>query len=433
MRSLLLSILMPIAIIWGLTKGIRGVIVFNWLTFMRPQDFVWSFWSNRPMFRIGLAVMVLSLLFNRELKPKFNLFIFLYVIFYFWIIISSFNGFSKKISFEYFQSYIMITPIAFIFLNWAINSIKDLKKIMWIMGGCVSLITFKVSISTLVSGNFHLSEVTSGFVGDNNTLALCICLCTGIIIGLKSDLKNKYARYFVNILVVSNVFLILVTQSRGAFITISIVILIAVITNKKPIRNLLFISLIVIVGYSILPKSMFQRLQTLENVEDDESAMSRVEMWKRAMVIAKNDPLTGIGVGCFRFYNHIMYPGEPNFVTHSTYFQILSSTGFPGILIYLSIIFLTIIRLHRCRRFLYYLHNNQDLYWAVNTSLWMRNVLIGYLFGSAFLDMLVYDIPWYFIFYANILTEMVNKEIISKNCNEISEIETVINTNLKIV
>lgn len=405
-------IFIPIAILWGLSSGLRSILVFNWITFMRPQDFTYTFWNTKPMFRVSLILMFLSLIVHRKIKLSWNGFLVLYIIFYLWILFCALNGFSKYVTWNYFQSYIMITPIAFCLLSWSIHNIDEIKKVLWVMAGCVGLISAKTALSMAITGNFTLRENANGFVGDNNTLALCVCLCASILMGLKESLKNFNSKLIVYFVLILCCLLILMTQSRGAFITLGVISLIAIITSKRPILYFIIVVFIIGVGYLSLPKTMFSRLGTLHNVEADGSAMGRVEMWKRAIKIVSVDPVTGIGLGCFNFYNSVMYPGQTNLVTHSVYFQILAGTGIPGLLIYLTIIFYSISTLHKsyinCRKYAFLL---EQLNWAGQTAFWMRNALIGYVVGSAFLDMFVYDVPWYFLFYSQILSTAINSEV----------------------
>lgn len=413
MRSLLITIFFPITIIWGLTSGVHGIMVFNWITFMRPQDFAWSFWSTQPMFRYASGLLVISIIIHfKYIRPRFTPFLLIYFMFFSWMFISVFTSVSYKISMSYFQTYIMITPVLFFLITSCIHTLLDLKKVLWIMAGSIGIVSLKTSLSCLFSGNFHLSDTTNGFVGDNNTIALCVCLSTGMLMGLKEDLKKKITRILVTIVIIASVFLILVTQSRGAFLTLAIVTLIGIITSKKKIQYTIFVCLFVTFGYLILPNSMFNRLETLENVDNDNSAMNRVLMWKRAMYIGKIKPLTGVGVGCFRYFNSIDNPYGPNLVTHSVYFQILSNTGYPGLCLYLMMVFFSVFSLHTSyKKSLTLSEKSENYKWVRQTTFWMRNVLIGYIFGSSFLDMLIYDIPLYFLLYGSLFNDGIDLEL----------------------
>jgi probable O-glycosylation ligase (exosortase A-associated) len=291
------------------------------------------------------------------------------------------------------------------------------------MVGSVSFVAFKASFMMTITGSFHLSGITSGFVGDNNTLGLCLCLTTAALFGLFSTVKNVSMRTLLVLLIIFDILLILITQSRGAFLTMGIIAILSIISSKKPILYLIILATVITISYQFLPKDMFSRLNTLENVEDDTSAMTRVDMWKRAFTISKTRPLTGVGVGGFQFFSRVNFPGQPAFVTHSVYMQLLSSVGYPGLLLYILIILKTIANLHYLARIR---KKNQLLdeehKWISSVGFWLRNAFIGYLFGSAFLDMLPYDIPWYLILYSNVLYYIV-KTYENSSLNTLADIQ----------
>jgi O-antigen ligase len=165
-----------------------------------------------------------------------------------------------------------------------------------------------------------------------------------------------------------------------------------------------------------IPATYFERLNTFENIEEDHSAMARIHFWILSYHQAVENPIFGIGLDNHQDYNEEMMPtllgDEPNHVAHSVYFQVLAETGFVGLAIYLGLAFWTFGVLHGAYRTARRARKTRpDLAWVEPVAFWMRNGWAGYMFGSAFLNMLPIDFPWYFMWYAHILPWVLKREL----------------------
>lgn len=405
MRGIFITILITVLFVNGIVSITGSHIAFNIITFFRPQDLAsWSFWGGKPLFQFCLGVLLISNLIHRNFRPKMNVFIFLALGFFAWTIVSSLFSLYPTISWLFFNTYILTLFIGLVIVAFCINSIKDLKIAICSMTIAILILSSKVGLVLSLRGGGHVTQNIDGFVGDNNVFGLCICVVVGCMIGMRNVFKGKLIRIAIIIGIMLSILTILYTQSRGAFLTLAIIFVIGIITNKRPVLLGIVVSSLVLTGYFVLPKKMFNRLNTLENVEKDDSAMHRVVMWENAFKYANSRPLSGLGLDSFMKYNKYCNPHLPALVTHSVYFQVLSNTGYVGLMIYLGLILSTVWTLHTTtKRARFVSQFDPDYYWVIDMSFWMRNSFIGYIFGSAFLDMMVYDIPWYFMLYTSLM------------------------------
>lgn len=405
MRSLAITTAIFIVLVSGLSSYNYALLGFNWITFMRPQSLdAWGYWNEKPLFQIGLALLLLTGIRTQNFRFRFNYFTILFIIFYFWIITSAIFSVYPSISWQWFNTFYFTLGISLLLLSFLISSIHALKLCLISLSGSILVLAAKVGVSNTLHGGSRITEQIDGFVGDNNCFGLSICMALGIILGIRSIIKNKFLRSLADIGILFSILTILYTQSRGAFLTLAIIFTFGILSSKRPVINTLLIGVVVITGYFVLPKDMFSRLNTVENLQEDESAVGRFTMWERAFSYANKRPITGLGIGCFRPYNsHIAPP--PHLVTHSVYFQVLSELGYVGLFLYLLIIFSSIIYLHIIySKAIVASQIHDEIKWIASTTFWMRNALIGYIFGSAFLDMLVYDIPWYSMLYSSMFS-----------------------------
>ena len=149
------------------------------------------------------------------------------------------------------------------------------------------------------------------------------------------------------------------TQSRGASLALAIAVLyyLAFVSKRKALT-----AGAVIVGTTLLlflaPSHYLQRLSTIENYEEDASAMSRIRIWGVATQMALDHPL-GVGAGNFSAaYGRLYLPrdrsasgwGSSRWLSaHSVYFRALGEYGFPGLALVLTIIGLNFRTNYRTR------------------------------------------------------------------------------------
>ena len=100
------------------------------------------------------------------------------------------------------------------------------------------------------------------------------------------------------------------------------------------------IALVLVVGVALLfaPSGYVNRMQSIDNYQDDSSAQGRIRAWKASARMAIDYPL-GVGAGSFnsafgRFYMPTDAQGwAPNrwISAHSVYFKVLGEYGFLGL------------------------------------------------------------------------------------------------------
>jgi probable O-glycosylation ligase (exosortase A-associated) len=159
---------------------------------------------------------------------------------------------------------------------------------------------------------------------------------------------------------------ILLTQSRGAFIALLALAGVVVKGYWRQARMLLWGGLAVVFLAFVAPDSVWQRLGTLKDVTNEESAAQasdegsarqRLEIWKVAATIFAENPMTGVGLGAYS-KEHYIVSQRPVFNptalgardTHSTYLNLLAETGLPGLLFFFTVIGATILDAERVRR-----------------------------------------------------------------------------------
>ena len=270
---------------------------------------------------------------------------------------------------KYFTLFIFLTVLALfhgLIQSYAIDPLKQqIGYLVLLLVGfyimdefrkVVLYATFFVSIHVyMVIINFHMlnQAVRAGsfkagyFLGDGNDFAwsLNVVLPMALFLAVYFNKKLfKFAALGAFLLILIG---IIGTQSRGAALALAAgLIYMWLMVSKKKALGLLYVAIIVGAVSFLAPEGYFQRMDTIKNYEEDESAMGRLVAWGYATEMALDHPLLGVGAGSFNSAYGRLYskPGDPVrwISTHSVYFRILGEYSFAGLFIYLMIIIQTL-------------------------------------------------------------------------------------------
>ncbi len=159
---------------------------------------------------------------------------------------------------------------------------------------------------------------------------------------------------------------VLLSQSRGAFIALLAVVAIALRGYWRRGKLLLGAAAAIVVLVFATPDSVWKRLGTIKDVtseqtavkaDDEGSARQRMEIWKVSSTVFAENPLLGVGLGAYPPV-HFVTAQRSNFDptargardNHSTYLNLLAETGLPGLLLFLGVVGSALAYARRTRR-----------------------------------------------------------------------------------
>lgn len=186
----------------------------------------------------------------------------------------------------------------------------------------------------------------SGFLSDGNDFALSACIAFPMGIFLFLEARSTW----VKVLYVISLGILLLgvvgSQSRGAALGMSAILLYQWIRSRKKMRGVLVGVLILATILMYAPSAYFERLETIKDYEGESSAELRLIIWSSAIRMANDHPILGVGAGHFSTMFGTQYrpPGEtasslPWQNAHSIYFMLLGELGYPGLLFLLILFF----------------------------------------------------------------------------------------------
>jgi len=172
---------------------------------------------------------------------------------------------------------------------------------------------------------------TFQFLGTNEVAAFYNEV-TIVLVGIVSFVKEKRIRWPLTALICINIFCILCLYSRGAYLGFFAgMLFLCLFKNRKLLVPLV---LVAVFWQNILPDKVVERIKqtTNDNGQLDSSSQRRVDIWKQAIDLFKQSPMTGLGYGVFRSFGLDL--GD----THNIYVKYLVEQGLIGLIILLALL-----------------------------------------------------------------------------------------------
>lgn len=299
------------------------------------------------------------------------------------------------------QSFISFFIFFYVTLK-LVTSRKKINQVVWALAismffGSLYVIREYLALKGAIGSHFRSFGAT---FGDPNYYALSAILVLPFIYYLFKHSKSFLTKLGLTTMSLVYFSALMVTQSRGAFVGLAMMLLTTFFISKKKIKSLAVILLIILIGIAAAPDSLRERFagtriaQHDKTVTGDEASTTRRwHLFLAGIEMTKDKPLTGVGLGRFKENSIIYYPslGNPG-IAHSTYLEIMAELGIPELLLFLAIIAYTFRDLFRLRKRKNI--DDKDLFF-INT---MIVALTGFLFSCTFLSGQYTKIFWVLVF-----------------------------------
>ena len=159
--------------------------------------------------------------------------------------------------------------------------------------------------------------------------------------------------------------LILMTQSRGGFIALCVFAAFALRGQRRRLRTPLIVAGLALGVIAVAPSGVWKRVEglshvaeNLDQVDPEGSAKQRFQVWQMAVSIVGDHPWTGVGWGAYPMAHAQYAPlsgadgprqlGQRD--THSTYLNVLAETGYPGLVLFLTLLWSAVREAEKARR-----------------------------------------------------------------------------------
>jgi O-antigen ligase len=335
------------AIILGMMSHIFAISFFAASLLLRP----WELLSRSEVMLIMpqalFWIALVSGLLHSFRKKGFSLVwtkeIIVMVLFAGWVYLSIFQSPDWSSAHADFVAHFSRNIILFLFI---INLVREKEDVLALTGS----VAFSCSLLALLTAyrmffDPALQQASAraelfGLIGDpNDVSALLLLALPMVLFFVTQQFRNFTARYLVGgAIFLAVVWLIVVTQSRGAMVALIVLVSAYAYTwIKSKLHKLIFFALIGIAALGLF--------STLKRAQSDleASQAGRMSYWKAGIQMAIRHPLLGVGYQAFPIrlpeYVDSRFSESGPRTAHSTWILLVAETGFVGLGLFMLLYF----------------------------------------------------------------------------------------------
>ncbi len=392
MRDIGISIVVLIGLFWTVRFPYVGVLLWTWVTLMVPHQLAFGFSRT---FQINLLVAVVTLgswlLNDKERKfPPLDTHCKLLILYFLWMTFNTFQAVEPDMSWRMWDRVWRVMLLGVLISTMATNKVRihavvmvDAMSLLWygVKGGGFTLMN---------GGGNHVQGPADSPIGDNNQLALAILMVLPLANYLRLYTVNWAVSRAYLIAIGFGVLSVLGSYSRGAFIALGGLAVLAMFRAKRKWLYPLVAAGLLIPAMQFMPENYFSRINTIQDAQSDGSFQGRLDAWGVAWGYAVDHFPFGAGFhGCqtIQVFSHYA-PGKETHAAHSIFFQTLGDNGFIGLFIFLALLFVAFRNSMTIRK---YSKGNPELGWAYDLSGMIQLSLFVYCLGGSALSFAYYD------------------------------------------
>lgn len=415
MRDYVLTAIIFAIIPVCLARPWLGIIAWYCLGIMNPHRHTWDWAHAMPFAMLIGGATLLGALFATDRRPiPWSRELVLMVILMVYFTMTSLFAWAPTnawIQWEKVFKIVLMTLVATMF----IYGHDRIRTLMWTIVISIGFYGVKGFFFVLRSGGAErVQGPENSFLDGNTFIGLAFTMVIPLMIFMARTENKRWIRVALYVMATLTIVSTIFTYSRGAYLGLVIILPLIFLQARKKIIAACILIPAVLLAPIVLPETVFQRADTIENYQTDGSANQRLQSWTVAWNLAKESPLTGAG---FEFEYS---PDEDRWMryaseeytwalqrassAHSIYFQILGQHGFVALLLFLVLLFGTLLSLNRIKK---RAMTSADSTWAASYASGLQVGLIGYMVSGAFLSSAYFDLAW--LFFA--LTAILAREV----------------------
>ncbi len=341
---------LPIAVIIAFRSPFALCLTFIIFSFFRIHE---AFYFLNPL-RIPSLVAIPTLIvlgwhimLSREIKPYWSRELKIFSIFFVLVTLGVPFAISKPLAIAYWTGVYWKIAIMVVAIAWLVRTPRDFAiaaRALVLGSATISVVAIynKLNGIGLVEGTrVTISRAEGSVLGDPNDLSLILLFPLGFAVSMLAHNTGRLNRLFSLVAAGLIIWAIVCTQSRGGLLGILTVC--GIVGFRMVKSKALLITVAAVAALGLFAAMGISKRASGGAAEEgiDESAMGRIYAWGAAWKMAKTRPLNGVGLDNFvaNYYLYSDHWDGQNHAVHSTWFNVLSETGFPGFFTFIYMIF----------------------------------------------------------------------------------------------
>lgn len=420
MRDLLVTAFIFGSLPFLLRQPHWAVLMWTWISLMAPHRLTWSYaYDMRFALFVGLVLLIGVLISKEPKRIPWSPMTVIWAFFVFWLCVTTIFALNPNGAAPGLDKSLKIQIASFIILM-VMNTPWRLKAFVAVIALSIAFYGVKGGIFTLRGGGIERVYGPPGsFIQDNNALAMALVVVLPLLWYLRLHVPKKWMGHGIAVAMVISTFSVIGSQSRGAFLGMGAMALFLILKSPRRFVLLLGMAVLIPMLVTFAPQKYWDRMSTIKNYEEDNSAMGRINAWQTAINLARDRPLVGGGFNTFTGEVFARYSPRPELArdVHSMYFEILGEQGFVGLACYLAMLVMAYLGAGRTARRAAAV---PDARWQADLGRMVQVSLIGYASAGAFLGLAYFDLL--FNLYAIVV---LNRVILERNLAGAGETSTV--------
>jgi putative inorganic carbon (HCO3(-)) transporter len=395
-RDLLIFVVIFGALPFVFKRPALGVLLFTWISLMNPHRLAYGAAFSFPFAAVIAVVTLAALVLSKQPKsfPRTPVTIVL-LMFCAWVTLTSFFALEPDLVWREWNR--VIKTLFMVFVSFMVlNTERDIKQFAWTVALSLGFYGLKGGLFVLMSGGSYKVYGPSGsYIEENNGMALALVATLPLIWYLRNQVKNKLASFVMLAMTICTAVAAVGSYSRGALLGGAAMLSFLWLKSKNKVgTGVAVIGMVALIAL-VMPPQWFDRMHTIDDYKEDDSAMGRINAWQFAINVATHNVLGG-GFNVFSARQFVIYAPDPlaYHVAHSIFFQVLGDHGFIGLGMFLFLIFAV---WRTGTRIIKFTGNTPELKWASDLAKMMQVCVIGYVVSGAFLSLAYFDLFYDFI------------------------------------
>lgn len=413
MRDVVVTLIVLGSLPFILRRPFIGVLMWAWIGFMNPHRLTWGFAYDLPFALIVAVVTLVSFFLSGEWrKMPVTIESAVLAAFVFWMFASTLFAVAPKTAWEEWDRVWKIQLMVFVCLA-VLQTRERLRSYVWVVALSLGFYGAKGGIFTAVGGGSNLVWGPEGsFIAGNNEIGLALIMTVPLLRFLQISSESRWVKHGTLAVLVLSGLAVLGTHSRGAFLGIIVMAFFLAWKSRQRFSMLLLATLLLPAGLLFMPDEWKDRMRSIQNYEQDSSAMGRLNSWAFAINLAKDRPMFGGGFGAFTREMFAWYaPDAGDFHdAHSIYFEVLGEHGFPGLFLFLTLMFLAWRACSWSLRVARRARDDPEMAEMADLASMVQVSLVGYATSGAFLGLAYFDL-YYALVTIAVLVRLRVKEL----------------------
>lgn len=393
MRDIALALFIFGLIPFILMRPFLGLLVWSWLGYMNPHRLCYGFAYNFPWVMLIAILTLLSLFASKESKRIAKSTVTtLLVVFLCWTALTTVFAVLPHDAWLRWEEFAKTLVLVFATLM-LVNSRDRMRWLIWVIVVSLGFYGIKGGLFTVIhGGSHHVFGPPGSFISDNNDLAQALCMVLPLMRYLQLQESRKLVKTGLGLAMFLTGVGILGTYSRGGLVALAVVTAALFLKSRRRVTLAIAFVAVGMTAYSFMPAKWTARMDTIQHAKQVNSFETRVQSWEFATNVALHRPLLGGGINVYQsgsMWSLYGPPGARPRAIHSVYFRVLAEQGFPGIILFFALLFVSWRYCAKVRR---QTRNTGEERWAFDLASMFQVTLLAYMIAglattSSYFDM----------------------------------------------